>query len=106
MFQQGCQKSSILGHKNEDISKTNRSMDPGVIFRPGSGQDLSRNVPVVSVYALYKNLYVGIGFCMTPKVEIFRKSALSKRFAEFGRPCRGFSTWKGASPQGRIPYDS
>ena len=29
----------------------------------------------------------------------FRKSALSKRFADFGRPCRGLSTWKGASPK-------
>ena len=29
----------------------------------------------------------------------FRKSALSKRFRDFGRPCRGRSTWKGASPQ-------
>ena len=30
----------------------------------------------------------------------FRKSGLSKRVVAFRRPCRGLSTWKGASPKG------
>ena len=33
------------------------------------------------------------------KFQIFRKSGLSKRFVAFRRPCRGLSTWKGASPK-------
>ena len=33
----------------------------------------------------------------------FRKSALSKRFCDFGRPCRGLSPGKGFAPQRRYP---
>jgi len=33
------------------------------------------------------------------KLKIFfRKSALSERISQFGRPCRGLSTWTGVSP--------
>ena len=39
------------GQKNEDISKSVSSIDSGAIFLPRLGQDLSRNVVVVSVYA-------------------------------------------------------
>ena len=33
---------------------------------------------------------------------IFEKSVLSERFAENFRPCRGLSTWKGASPLPKV----
>ena len=49
-------------HKNEDISKSVNSIDSGAIFPSRLGQGISRNIPVVSVYALYKKLYVGIDF--------------------------------------------
>ena len=46
------QKFQELGQKNEDISKSVNSIDSGAIFLIRSGHDLSRNVVVVSVYAL------------------------------------------------------
>ena len=46
------QNSWQIGPKNEDISKSVNSIDSGAIFLPPSGQDLSGNTPVVSVYAL------------------------------------------------------
>ena len=46
------QKSWQLGRKNEDISTSVSSIGSGAIFPPRLGQDLSRNVVVVSVYAL------------------------------------------------------
>ena len=94
--------------KNEDISESVNSIDSGAIPLPRSGQELSRNAIVVSVYAFKKNLSWRIGFCMTPKIEIFmkfrvfsnfRKSDLSKRFGDFGRPCRGLSPGKGFAPK-------
>ena len=38
--------------------------------------------------------------------QIFGKSGLSKRFCDFGRPCRGLSPGKGFAPEEDIPYDS
>ena len=46
------QKSWQIAPKNEDISKSVNSIHRGAIFLPRSGQDLSRNTFVVSVYAL------------------------------------------------------
>ena len=43
-----------IGQKNEDISESVNSIDSGPIFVPSLGQDLSRNVFVVSVYAFEK----------------------------------------------------
>ena len=40
-----------VDHKSEDISGSVCSIDSGAIFPPRSGQDLSRNVFVVSIYA-------------------------------------------------------
>ena len=45
------QKFQELGQKNEDMSKYVNSFDSGAIFRPSLGQDLSRHVVVVSIYA-------------------------------------------------------
>ena len=47
-----CQKSWQIAPKNQDISGSVNSMDRGAIFPPRLGHDLSRNVSVVSVYAL------------------------------------------------------
>ena len=78
------------------------SIDSGAIFPPRLGQDLSRNVVVVSVYALYKNPSWRIGSGMTPKNRDFRDFFdcihESEVAIKFWRPCRGLSTWKGASP--------
>ena len=51
-IKKACQKSWQIAPKNEDISKSVSSIDSGAIFPPRLGQDLSRNVPVVSGYAL------------------------------------------------------
>ena len=40
-----------MGEKNEDFSESMNSFDFGAIFLPRSGQELSRNVFVVFVYA-------------------------------------------------------
>ena len=50
-IKKACQKSWQIAPKNEDISKSVSSIDSGAIFRPRSGQDLPRNVVVVSGYA-------------------------------------------------------
>ena len=62
-----------MDHKNEDISESVNSIHSGAIFLPRLGQDLSRNVPVVSVYALYKKLYGRISFFMTPTNRDFHE---------------------------------
>ena len=51
-FKKACQKSWQIVPKNKDFSESASSIDCGAIFPPRSGHDLSRNVPVVSVYAL------------------------------------------------------
>ena len=56
-IKRACQNSWQLGPKNEDFSKSVNSIDRGAIFPTRSRHDLSRNAVVVSVYALYKNLY-------------------------------------------------
>ena len=83
------------------------SIDSGAIFPPRSGQDLSRNVVVVSVYALYKKLYTGIGFFVKPKNRDFHEKCSLQASCSFWAalpvaPAAG----KVLRPQGRIPYDS
>ena len=51
-FQHASQKVGKIDHKNEDISESVNSIDSGANFRPRLAHELSRNVPVVSVYAL------------------------------------------------------
>ena len=51
------QQSWQLGRKNEDFSKSVCSIDSGAILPPRLGQDVSRNVFVVFVFALSTNLY-------------------------------------------------
>ena len=50
-IQRACQKSGKMDQKNEDFSESVNSFDLGAIFLPSSGQELSKNVFVVSVYA-------------------------------------------------------
>ena len=51
-LQLASQKRWQIGPKNEDFSKSVNSFDSGAIFPISSGQDISRNTSVVSVYAL------------------------------------------------------
>ena len=51
-FKHACQQVVKIDHKNEDISESVSSIDSGAIFLPRLAHELSRNVPVVSVYAL------------------------------------------------------
>ena len=50
-FQHASQKLGKNDDKNEDFSKSVSSFHSGPIFSPRLGQDLFRNVFVVSVYA-------------------------------------------------------
>ena len=50
-FQYASQKVGKIDDKNEDLSKSVNSFDFGAIFLPRLGQDLSRNVGLMSVYA-------------------------------------------------------
>ena len=77
-----CQKSWQIGQKNEDISKSVGSIDSGAISLPSSGQELSRNVFVVSVYAFKKDSSIGIGFCMTHQHEDFHEISSFLEFSE------------------------
>ena len=52
VIKKACQKVGKIVQKNEDISESVNSIDAGAIFPPRLGCDLSRNVVVVSVYAL------------------------------------------------------
>ena len=56
-IKKACQKSWQIGPKNEDIAESVSSIDSGAIFPARLVQDISRNVPAMSVYALYKKLY-------------------------------------------------
>ena len=101
--------------KNEDISEFVNLIHSGAIFQPRSGQELSRNVFAVSVYAFKKNSSVSIGFCMTPKNQDFDEMS---SFIEFSQKCSlvrssailaalpGAQPWKGLRPQEGITYDS
>ena len=51
-FKMASQKSWQIAPKNDDISKSVSSIDRGAIFLSRLGQGQSRNVSVVSVYAL------------------------------------------------------
>ena len=53
--QHGGQKSVIFGHKNEDISESVNSFCTGAIFSDSLGHEMSRNVFVMSGYALEQN---------------------------------------------------
>ena len=50
-IKQACQKVGKMDQKNEDISRSLNSFDTGAIFPAGLGQDMSRDVVVVFVYA-------------------------------------------------------
>ena len=52
-----CQKVGKMDHKNPDFSESVNSFDLGVIFRTSLGQDLSRNVFVVSILSFWEKLY-------------------------------------------------
>ena len=54
-IKRACQKLVKMDHKNQDFSESVSSFDLGAIFLPRSGQDPSRNVFVVSVYAVERN---------------------------------------------------
>ena len=106
--------------KNEDCSESVSSFDSGAIFPPSWGQELSRNVGGMSVYAFYRNPYWDMCSGMPPKnryfheistfLETCRKSwkfglhTWKLKHFYFGRPCRGLSTWKGDSPQKRYTW--
>ena len=64
------QEFQELGQKNEDCSKSVSSFDSGAIFRPSLGQDLSRNVFVVSIYAFEKNSYGRMCSGMSAKIFV------------------------------------
>ena len=51
-MKKASQNFQELGQKNEDFSESVNSIDSGAIFPSRSGEDLSRNVVVVLVYAL------------------------------------------------------
>ena len=50
-FQHASQKVGKIDHKNEDFSKSVNSFHFGPIFPPRPGEDLSRNVGLMFVYA-------------------------------------------------------
>ena len=52
----GRAKIAKIGHKNGLSSKSVNSFDSGAIFLHRSGQDLSRDVVVVSVYAFLEKV--------------------------------------------------
>ena len=99
-----------MGPKNEDFSESLNSFDFGAIFLPRSGQDLSRNGFVVSVYAFERNPSWRIGFFLRPKIstfhEIFGKTLAVKLYFNFGGPAGGPGTWKGAWAPRTLPHDS
>ena len=66
-----CQTVIKNDHKNEGISESVNSIDSGAIFPSRLGRELPRNVGGMSVYALYKKLYVGIGFFYDTKKSRF-----------------------------------
>ena len=90
--------------KNEDISTSVSSIDSGAIFLPRSGQELSRNVFVVSVYAFKKNLSWRTGFRMTPKNidfhEIFGKVVSASVLLILGGPAGGEALERASPPRG------
>ena len=77
-----CQKSWQIVQKNKDISKSVNSIHSGAIFLPRSGQELSRNVVVVSVYAFEKDSSWRTGFGMTPKNRDFHEMSSFMEFFE------------------------
>ena len=81
------------------------SFHSGPIFPDALGQDLSRNVGLMSIYAFQKNLYWRIGPDMMPKNgQNFRKSDASEAESEFWRPCRGLSPFQGYAPKSETLY--
>ena len=73
-----------MDHKNEDISESVNSIDSGANFRSRLAHELSRNISVVSVYALLKKLCGRIGFLMTPK-KMTRRAFVSSRVIQAQR---------------------
>ena len=89
-IKKACQKSWQIGPKNEDISKSVSSIDSGAIFPSRLGQDLSRNVLVVSLYALQKVVLTDRFFMTTNKLDFHEISS-------FHESCRQAS-WKVIEP--------
>ena len=85
-----------IDYKNEVFSKLVSSFGLGPIFWTSLGNDLSRNVSAMLVYAFGKKLPRRKGPGMMPKNDRnFRKSSVSDEHVEFWRPCRGLSPGKG-----------
>ena len=64
-----CQNSWQIGRENEDCSKSVNSFDPGAIFLPPLGQDISRNAFVASILSFWKKLHREIGPGHDPKTS-------------------------------------
>ena len=76
------------------------SFDLGAIFLPRSGQELSRNVGAVSVYAFLKKLYWRTGPGMIAKmIEIFEKSTSAKLKVNSGGPAGGSALERASPPR-------
>ena len=61
----------LIVQKNDHSSKSVNSFDTGPIFFDSLGEELSRNVFVVSVYAFGKKLPIAKDFLVTPKKSRF-----------------------------------
>ena len=72
------------------------SFDPGAIFRPRSGHDLSRNVSVVSGYAFYKKSNWRKGFLHDSEIDKIFEKVIS------GEPKLNFSGLAGGSRTTRV----
>ena len=68
--------------KNEDFSESVNSFDSGAIFPPSWGQELSRNVVGMSVYAFYRNPYRRMYSGKRAKIKIFMKFRLFAKMVE------------------------
>ena len=102
-FKWACQNPWQLGRESEDFSGSVNSFDFGPIFLPRPGQDLSRNVFVVSIYAFERISYWWIGFCMTPRMtknhefsDCIRENRI---FPHFGGPAEGSAPGKVLRPK-------
>ena len=87
-----------IDHKNEDFSKSVNSFHSRPIYSDALGQDLSRNVGLMSIYAVQKKLPIRKSPGMMPKMaEISGKVASATSRSNFGGPAGG-SALERASP--------
>ena len=88
-----------IDDENEDFSKSVNSFHSGPIYSDALGQDLSRNVGLMSIYAFQKKLPIGKGPGMMPKMsEISGKVVSATSRSNFGGPAGG-SALERVSPQ-------